>query len=332
MKYYGFNFQWMFAWEKGKHPLPPDEKALDFLAETGFNFVRIPTDYRFWTQNFDYLHPDTDVFLTLDSYLAACKQRDIHLSLNLHRAPGYCINRNDLEKDNLWLDPAAQEGFIFIWETFARRYSDISSDFLSFDLINEPPEIGQYGLTRENHAALIQRTVQAIHAIHPQRTCVIDGLGGGHLAMPELADLGAIHSGRGYQPMTVSHYGAFWWKESEGFSPPVYPGSRWNEKIWDRSTIEEFYQPWLEVQKMGVPIHIGEFGCFNQTPNPIALRWFQDILSLYQKFHWGYSLWQFSGPFGIVDHGRPDAIYEDFHGFRVDRKLLDMLLKNRTAD
>src|SRR5687768_4770186 len=155
MKYYGFNFQWMFSWKPDRRPEPADEKALDFLAEFGFNFVRIPLDYRFWTQHFDYFHPDESVFDYTDQYLKACQSRGLHLSLNLHRAPGYCINRNDLEKHNLWLDKLAQDAFVFLWETFARRHKGVHAKSLSFDLINEPPNPGQYSMTRENHAAII---------------------------------------------------------------------------------------------------------------------------------------------------------------------------------
>src|SRR6185503_19707365 len=104
MPRYGFNFQWMFIWEPGRRPDPPDERALDFMAHTGFNFVRVPADYRFWTKNFDYFHPDEAVFIHFDRYLAACRARGIQMSLNLHRAPGYCVNRDDLERHNLWVD------------------------------------------------------------------------------------------------------------------------------------------------------------------------------------------------------------------------------------
>ena len=88
MNYYGFNFQWMCSWSPDQGPQAADEKALDFLAEFGFNFVRIPLDYRFWTRNFDYFHPDESMFSFVDQYLEACRSRGIHLSLNLHRAPG----------------------------------------------------------------------------------------------------------------------------------------------------------------------------------------------------------------------------------------------------
>jgi aryl-phospho-beta-D-glucosidase BglC (GH1 family) len=329
MPHYGFNFLWMYIWWPDQKPQLPDERALDFMADFGFNFVRIPTDYRFWTKDFDYLHPDESIFTYFDRYLEACRARGFQMSLNLHRAPGYCINRNDLERHNLWTDQIAQDAFVFLWETFAQRYQGVPSTLLSFDLLNEPPNVGQYGLTRENHAALVRRTVAAIRAIDPNREIVIDGLGGGNLAMPELADLGAVHSGRGYQPMPVSHYRAQWWVGQAVAPQPLYPGVVWEGRTWNRQSLRKFYQPWREVEVAGARVHIGECGCYNKTPNDVALRWLGDVFGLYKEFGWGFALWNFAGAFGIVEHGRPDAKYEQLHGYKIDRQLLDLLLLNR---
>lgn len=331
MARYGFNFQWIVSYQ-GAPPLEPDERALDFLAANGFDFVRIPCDYNFWTTDFNYFEPDETVFAYLDRYLAACQLRGLHMSLNMHRAPGYCINRNDLEKHNLWLDKIAQDAFVFLWESFARRYQGISSHDLSFDLMNEPAAVGDFGLTRDNHAALIRRTVAAIRAIDPQREIIIDGLAGGHVAIPELSDLGVIHSGRGYQPMPVSHWGATWWTEWQKAAGPIYPGVEWEGKMWDKTAIHEHYAPWRQVADSGVTVHIGEFGCFNQTPNDVALRWFTDLLDLYKTYGWGYALWNFEGAFGVVDHGRVGARYENQHGYNVDQDLLELLLHHRVSE
>lgn len=329
MPHYGFNFLWMYIWEPDHKPEPADERALDFMAEMGFNFVRIPTDYRFWIKDFDYFHPREEIFEYFDGYLDACRSRGFQMSLNLHRGPGYCINRNDLERHNLWLDPVAQDAFVFQWETFARRYQGVPSDVLSFDLLNEPPNVGQYSMTRESHAALMRRTVAAIRAIDPDREIVIDGLGGGHLAMPELTDLGVVHSGRGYQPMAVSHYRASWWSGDTETPEPMYPNMEWAGRVWNRDSLREFYQPWREIEAAGTRVHIGECGCYNKTPNDIALRWFSDLFGLYKEFGWGFALWNFAGDFGIVEHGRPGTRYEELHGFKVDRELLDLLLESR---
>ena len=172
----GFNFQWLFSWEPGKKPADPDLKALDFLAKHGFDFARLACDYRFWTDPTDYEIIDPSVLDHLERCVLACKERGIHCSLNMHRVPGYCINRPEIERHNLWTDKPAQDGFAFQWQHFAARFRGHRPEDLSFDLVNEPPDIGQYGMTRAIHEALIRRVVQEIRDVDPDRTIVIDGL------------------------------------------------------------------------------------------------------------------------------------------------------------
>lgn len=326
MPRYGFNFLWSYVCAKDTRMQPANQKELDLLAEMGLNFVRVPLDYRFWTPNFDYFHLDEKAIAILDTYLADCRQRKLHMCLNLHRAPGYCINSIEQERDRLWRDSIAQDAFVHQWETFARRYKGVPNSDLSFDLLNEPngsPE------ERSIHEKIMRRTVEAIRSIDPDREIVLDGWEAGNLALPELADLNVIHSGRGYQPAPLSHYLAPWWPEMMTKPMPVYPGTPYGDKIWDKQTLREYYQPWRDVESQGTRVHIGEFGCFNKTPNDVALRWFNDLLSLFHEFRWGYSLWNFTGSFGIVNHGRPSTTYENWHGFQVDRALLDLYLKYR---
>lgn len=332
MPRYGFNFLWMFSKESGRLPEEPNLRELDLLAEMGLDFVRVPADYRFWTKDFDYLHPDEAVLAVIDRYLEACRARKLHMCLNIHRAPGYCINRPELERHNLWTDPVAQDAFAFLWEMFAKRYRGVPSDSLSFDLLNEPPSEGQRGFTRAIHEQVMRRTVAAIRAVDAAREIVLDGVGAGNQAIPELADLGAVHSGRGYQPFSLTHYQAPWCAGTMDLPVPVWPGLECRKKSWGQAELREFYAPWRAVERRGVRVHIGEFGCFNQTPNEVALAWFADLLALFKEFRWGYSLWNFRGSFGIIEHGRPGTVYQDWHGHQVDRALLDLYLANRVGD
>jgi hypothetical protein len=103
----------------------------------------------------------------------------------------------------------------------------------------------------------------------------------------------------------------------------------WQGRRWDRAALRDSYRPWREVERRGARIHIGEFGCFNRTPHEVAMRWLADLLSVFREFRWGYALWQFRGPFGIVDHGRPGAKLEAIAGYNVDRALLERMLENR---
>ncbi len=342
-KKYGFNFLWMFSKWGDRPPETVDERELDFVAEEGFNFVRIPADYRFWTKDFDYTHPDETVLAQVDRYLAACHERGLHVCFNLHRAPGYCINRPETERHNLWRDEEAQNGFLFLWQMFAERWKDVPSELLSFDLVNEPcSRPPTHPVMRDDHASLIRRTVRAIREIDPDRQIVIDGFDGGGSALPELADLGrpdasdngvfvgnVIHSGRGYEPFEVSHYQAEWVRR-DSWTLPVYPGEVSPGRVKNLDTLREYYRPWREVEQSGVSVHIGEFGCYNRLPNDVALRWLGDVVSLYREYGWGYSLWNFRGAFGIVDHGRPDTKWEMLHGMKTDRALLELLKSGMT--
>ncbi len=145
---------------------------------------------------------------------------------------------------------------------------------LSFDLVNEPPALGLRGFTRDAHEAVIRRTVAAIRTISPDRALVIDGLDGGHLAMPELADLGLTQSVRGAtNPCGVSHYEAPWWPGHVGMQEPAYP-CNYDGHWWDRAGLREFYQPWRDLEAQSVPVHVGEFGCYERTPDDVAQAWF----------------------------------------------------------
>ena len=324
---YGFNAQWAYTTTHMPAALPADKRMLDFMAKYEFRFLRLPMDYRFWIDQIGA--PINENFMKLlDSYIHESVSRGIHISINLHRAPGYCINGWEDEATNLWADAVAEDSFSFLWKTAAERYKGEHLDLLSFDLVNEPPDIGQRGFTRDIHQRVIRRITNEIHGIDPERTVVINGLAGGHLAMPELADLNVVHSGRGYQPMLVSHYQAEWWAGSKGMPVPTYP-CEYNGQWWDRAALWDFYAPWREVQAKGRPVHIGEFGCYRYTDNSVALAWFKDLFSIYKESGWGYSLWEFDGNFGIANHNRPGTKYENFEGLNVDRGLLDLMLESR---
>jgi hypothetical protein len=41
----------------------------------------------------------------------------------------------------------------------------------------------------------------------------------------------------------------------------------------------------------------------------------------------GFALWNFIGDFGIPDSGRTGVAYEDWHGHKLDKQLLDLIRK-----
>ncbi len=331
---YGFNMTWMVSTRDRPFdeiaPVKIEEKELDFIAKQGFNFIRLPLDYRFWVRDFSYTEPDDSRLAEVDRCVGAIVSRGLHCSLNIHRAPGYCVNRPEIEKHNLWKDREAQDGFLFQWTTLAKRFSYLPPEALSFDLLNEPPWDGEYGMTRASHETLMRSVVAGIRAVDPGRPIIVDGLGCGNAAIPELSDLGVNFSARGYQPMALTHYQASWCAAVQDVkAEPAYPLTLWEGKKWDRQALYDYYQPWRKLESENSIVHIGEFGCYNTVPNQAALNWFTDLLSIYKEYRWGYSLWNFKGPFGVVEHGREGTRWELIENFKVDRDLLELLKQHR---
>jgi hypothetical protein len=325
--HYGFNFPWMFAPENGKPPTPVDRRALDFMAAQGFNYARFPLHYHFWSKPGVYALPDDQTAALIDGYVNESVARGIHAVINLHQAPGYSVStaRHATEIHNLWRDPEPQAAFIKYWEYFADRYRHLPANAVSFNLVNEPPAQGDREFTYVRHEALVRRTAAAIWAIDADRPIIVDGTHYGTAASTGLADLNVSQGVRGYLPIAVSHYGAPWEPSFASLPKPVWPGLVADGRVWDRRALRSLYEPWLKLEAMGVRVHVTEFGCFNVTPNDVAIRWLADLVGLWREFGWGWALWEFEGAFGIVEHGRPGACYEPLNGFNVDRELLELI-------
>lgn len=136
--------------------------------------MRLPLSYRTWTVDGDLdriesvYQVNEKALESIDACVRAGEKYGLHINLNLHRAPGYCINPGEKEPFNLWKDGEAVKAFAWHWELFAKRYRDIPSSRLSFDLVNEP--LGLDVITREEHKRAISAAVKAIRAISPNRS------------------------------------------------------------------------------------------------------------------------------------------------------------------
>jgi endoglucanase len=244
----------------------------------------------------------------------------VHVNLNFHRAPGYCVNPPK-EPLNLWNNEEALKACAFHWGHFAKRYQGIPSTQVSFDLLNEPGAIAETEYVR-----VVKRLVAAIRAEDPDRLIIADGLRWGREPVHGLAGLGIGQSTRGYDPMQISHYKASWINGSERWPEPTWPLTLKPGDAWDRERLrKERIEPWKALERQGVGVHVGEWGAFQHTPHRVALAWMRDCLQLWKEAGWGWAMWNFRGSFGVVDSNRTDVDYEDFHGHKLDRQMLDLV-------
>jgi len=319
------------------------EDDFKWMADWGFDFVRLPMAYPRFIQfdpskNItpeDVYHIDEKEVDNVQALVEMANKYGLHVSLNLHRAPGFCVNAGFNEPYNLWQDKAAQDAFYFHWGMWAKRFAGLTPDQISFDLVNEPctredmnDQFSKRGpIPGQLYREVAQKAAQTIRQYNPRHRVIADGNNVGGAVIPEIFDLDIAQSCRGYYPHYISHYRAPWvYKNPDDAPKPVWPGVI-DGKSFSRKNLEVFYAPWINAVKQGVGVHCGECGCWRETPHEVFLAWFGDVLDILTENGIGYALWNFRGDFGVLDSGRKDIQYEDWHGHKLDRKMLDLLKK-----
>lgn len=340
----GFNLLDFFSPNPANSRGVTSEDYLKWMRDWGFNFIRVPMAYPYYldidrTKNItadDVYKINNKAIDEIDALVNRALKYNMHVSLNLHRAPGFCVNAGFHEPYNLWFDQAALDAFCFHWNMWAKRYKSIAGDKMSFDLLNEPcmredmndQHSKRSSVPGDTYRKVAKAAAEAIRKENPGRLIIADGNDVGNTVIPELYDLDIAQSCRGYNPGIISHYKAPWAnKDPDNLPEPKWPGQV-GDRYLDRSLLEKYYKPWIELAEQGkVGVHCGECGCWNKTPHPVFLAWFNDVLDILHSHKIGFALWEFVGSFGILNSARTDVAYEDWYGQKLDRKLLELMKK-----
>lgn len=372
-RWYGFNLLEYFStdpdWMK-YFPYRDDgmfpEDDFRWIRDWGFNWVRLPMDYRFWTAP-DLFTIDEKKIEPIDRAVRLGEKYGVHVNICLHRAPGFCILDTmdekftaihiTKERTSVFYDPRTLDAFVHQWTFFANRYKGIPSERLSFNLVNEPivpPDATEMAEIQEQrplktsdffNAEMLQRHAKeytrvakagadAIRAHDSQRLVVTDGYPGGGAPIPELFATGMLQSGHTYNPMQVTHHDCEWVR---GGGVAIDKLPTWPLKddegniICDRQKLEKDFHPWAGLAAQSMPIHFGEMGSYKHTSPDVVLAWFNDTLDVLSELNSGWALWNFRGPFGVLDTERPGSKFEDWKGHKLDRTLLTLLQKKSKA-
>lgn len=210
----GFNLLEKFIFH-GKHE-PYREDDFRRLRDWGFNFTRLPLDYRGYVDATNWLKFLDLPLRQIDDAVAMGEKYGIHVCLNLHRAPGYTVAKPP-EARSLWTDAPAQDAAAAHWGMFARRYRDVPGTRLSFNLFNEPA-----GVEEKTYVPVMRRMVETIRAEDADRPIWSDGLEWGRQPLAACRELGVGMMTRGYEPFQLTHYGASW-VNGEHFPEPRWP-------------------------------------------------------------------------------------------------------------
>ena len=300
------------------------EDRFEWMHEWGFNFARVPLDYRFFVDKSDWMKTIESQLVKLDEAVKYGKKYGIHVQINFHRGPGYCCNAPK-EPMSLFHDKEPLVAFTNLWAVLARRYRGIPNEELSFDLLNEPAPIN--GMTPSNYAVVARAALSAIRAVDPNRFVMSDGWRWGKQPVMELHPFPpstgeSIHC---YEPQALTHHKVHN-PDEKGPCPP-WPPAGWKSGVdWLEKNVVRL---WRSAIDDGTFIHAGELGCHQKNvQHATYLAWLDDTLEMCDRHGWGWAVWNIDGTFGVLDTPRTDCKFEDFRGHKLDRKALDILIKH----
>ena len=151
------------------------EKDIELIAQWGFNSIRLPFHYEFFSP-IDSPGVFIDVgFEIIDTLLVWCKRNGLYIILDMHCAPGGQNAGNISDSDGeakLWLETANQDRTVEIWKRIAEYYKD-EEWIIGYDLLNEP--VLPNGYSTASFRAFFVRLTNAIREVDNNHIVFIEG-------------------------------------------------------------------------------------------------------------------------------------------------------------
>lgn len=156
------------------------EADIDFIASTGANTIRVPFNYRLFTDE-DYmgLTAAQDGFERIDRLVEWCRGKGVYLILDMHDAPGGQTGDNiDDSYGYPWLmeSEASQRLFVDIWRKIADHYKN-ETVILGYDLLNEPiaPYFDNMEELNSKLAGVYRMATEAIREVDRNHIIILGG-------------------------------------------------------------------------------------------------------------------------------------------------------------
>lgn len=188
---------------------------LERIKAAGFNTVRLPLH-----------HALLEDPKRVDACVAACRDLDLYVLLDLHAAPGGQTGENI---DDGWGYPwlfeseADQQRTAALWRRLAERYRD-EPTVLGYELLNEPiPNYPEYLALYPKLEPVYRRIASAIRQVDDRHLIVLDGVGWA-------SDFSAF--GPPFEPRLVYAFHRYWTDPGpQGLEPYLAFGQRWNVPV-----------------------------------------------------------------------------------------------------
>lgn len=171
-------------WKRHKDSFVTKED-ISFIAECGANTVRVPLDWRLFSDDADFmgLASDQDGFSRLDDLFSWCRESGLYVILDMRATPGgHSGDWSDNDGGYPWLfgGKARQTEFTRIWSSVAGRYKD-EECLVGYEIMDSPlcfEEDCEELLPKVE--PLCRKCVKAIRAVDKKHVIILDAVLGGY--------------------------------------------------------------------------------------------------------------------------------------------------------
>lgn len=241
------------------------------------------------------------------------------------------------------------EQFADFWRALARHYSTNDPNLMFFEILNEPEMRDRF-----RWSGMQVKLATAIREGAPRHTIIAAGANWSAddelLFLESLPDPNVIYNFHFYDPHVFTHQGATWgvnyWHEVQHLAYPSNRESaekaaaavpdeinrlyvlRYGMEHWDATRIDmEIGQVADWAKRRNVPVICNEFGVYRKDADPAdRAAWLTDVRTSLEKHNMGWTMWDYSGSFGVVTktngHAVPDDITLKALGLNSSKRVL----------
>lgn len=313
------------------------------LDSLGFDFVRLPIDeVQFWDEDGNKLPEAWELMTNAINWAEKHHLRTI-VDLHIIRSHYFnAVNEGGGNANTLFTSEKAQQDLINMWYQLSDVLKGYSVDSVAYEFMNEP-----VAEDHEQWNQLIAKVHKALREREPQRTLVIgsnmwQSYGTiKYLKVPE-NDKNIILSFHYYNPMILTHYGAWWTPIGKYTGKVNYPGvlvskedydtasdsvkavideNKFTTEEWNIDRIRADFKDAIEAaKKYNLQLFCGEWGVYEPVDRELAYKWTKDMLTVFDEFNIAWTTWCYDADFGFWDQKK--------HDFK-DKGLVDLLMASK---
>ena len=278
------------------------ESDIAVIASWGLDHVRIPVDYNVLEDGRTYFD---EGFARLSRAISWCRERGLHVVLDLHKTAGYSFDDGEAE-GGFFSSGALQERFYRLWEELARRFGSLSGE-VAFELLNEVTDKTFSDAWNRVSTQCIRR----IRAIAPDTLILLGGYyNNAAEAVPDLcppADEHVVYNFHCYDPLAFTHQGAPWVQKLDQAARPSFADMALPADYFDR----RFAPAIKAARERGAGLYCGEYGVIDRARPEDTLAWFRQIHDTFERHGIARCAWSYKQmDFGLSDQ-RLDGVREE---------------------